>query len=277
MDFLAQLDERLLETPKLRSRLAPYIEAHLLFQRDYHTPSPTPTPPSSPGLETSIIAASKQALSPTFSPYSRPLKRKRVSVDKGDRTVALPKQARMSNAHKCSIQPCTPTAIAMPSPSTCPASPHPSQRGALIEEYNTDACSTSIASAAKKHALEQWPIVIVGKYTLRRTAARAQREGLLHGHSEKDCCTGTARRTTARAQREGLLHGYSEKNYCTGTARRTAAQAQRKELLYRHSEKNYYTGTARRTTARAQQEGLLYRHSEKDYCTGTARRTAIQA
>jgi hypothetical protein len=42
MDLLAQVDKQLLATPKPKSRLAPYIEDHLLFQRAYRTPSPTP-------------------------------------------------------------------------------------------------------------------------------------------------------------------------------------------------------------------------------------------
>jgi hypothetical protein len=178
MDFLARLDQRLLETPKPTSQLAPYIEAHMLFQRNYHTPSPTPTPPSSPELDTSTIAASKQAQSSTSTPRSRPLERKRKRTcedNEGDKTDALRKQMRTSHTHKCSIQPCTPTATAMPSPATCSASPRSSELGTLSKEHQEDAPRGSVAPRVRDHALQQWPGVRIGKYTLRRNAARAWR------------------------------------------------------------------------------------------------------
>jgi hypothetical protein len=172
MDFLAQLDGRLVEPPKPRSKLASYFEAHMMFQGTYHTPSPTPSPPSSPALAPSTLAA---PIPPVPSSQLHSQKRKREDNEADDATDAPSKRVRTLYAtSKCAMQPLTPETT--PPSSTFSVSPQQSQPTASIEECQPDVSRASKVRGAKAHAVQRQTFVRVGRYTLRRTAARAQRE-----------------------------------------------------------------------------------------------------
>ncbi|KAF1945281.1 hypothetical protein EJ02DRAFT_419562 [Clathrospora elynae] len=99
MDFLAQLDERLQQSPQPKSRLAPYFEAHILFQDLYNTPSPSS--PSSPEPEQPIMTTS-----PRVQPRSSPAKKRKLDAEDQCSLIHLSRKRRKHAE-----------ATAMPSPS----------------------------------------------------------------------------------------------------------------------------------------------------------------
>jgi hypothetical protein len=177
MDFLARLNQGLVEPPRPKSKLAPYFEAHMLFQGTYHTPSPTPSPPCSPRLTPSALAVSNESQQPILSPPLRSLKRKRANDGDGDGMDALPKQMRtLRTAYRCAMQPLTPEATATPPSSACSKSSPLPRTFTAIKKRKKDLSRTSVARTSGNHAMQRRTSVMVGKYHLRRTAARTRRE-----------------------------------------------------------------------------------------------------
>jgi hypothetical protein len=198
MDFLARLDEQLREPPKPRSVLAPYFEAHLLFQDLYHTPSPSP--PSSPEPESSIITALK-CTQP--SPQTRTIKRKYTTDDQSfyadasrkrkranPRSVTLitppttdirsacspPPQSTLTDLRGPQIKFCPRDGITAPLPLISPESQQAQRSTASIKRRNMASSDNDVTPRTKKHCLRQRMSVLIGKYLLRGTAARMQRE-----------------------------------------------------------------------------------------------------
>ncbi|KAF2240222.1 hypothetical protein BU26DRAFT_512417 [Trematosphaeria pertusa] len=198
VDFLAQLDNALQQHPKPKSRLAPYFEAHLLFQGAYRTPSPSPSPspPPAPSLASATFTSKKRRRAASSSEPNatpRPSKRRRPAepestaaaqpVPAATTATIATKLAKTQMGRKFAtssrlLKESRATAIA-PKPA---ATRTPSNR--TLRTRKTPAIPLSLSTTRKSVVSTAGSLdtylrvgntpasVVVGRYSLRRTAGR---------------------------------------------------------------------------------------------------------
>jgi hypothetical protein len=157
----------------------------MLFQGQYHTPSFTPSPPASPGRETTIIIGPEPAKSSKSLLPSRPLKRKGLSDNECGVAAKDGRDASREHAHELTIQHAgdAPTVAVMPTLTTRLESPlHPNQDRSIRKVEVLSRKTKDVLSILALHGKR--------KNTLRNNSRGSSSQNILweerlRGHSEK--------------------------------------------------------------------------------------------
>lgn len=152
IDFFAKVTARLVQPPKPKPRLTAFWEACLEWQDPWESPSPSPSPSLSPLQPPAILT--------TTTPHTAEKKRKRDQAPTQESTPASSVK-----------RPC----LSLPKPDAPSAEPpKPS------DELPTPKSIPSPAASSSRHdtMIDISPSsVLIGRYALRKTAARTQALG----------------------------------------------------------------------------------------------------